>query len=167
MAMWNPINSIFTTASTPSYLSCIVEQTLHSLVYCQRTPSHHTSNVTSVYPILGLHFLAWHQYRTVLIHSIHVSNISQYYLIHSARKLPLCSGSSMHLFIPNSIHSWHCTKFLKHFISITFTFLLSALLHPILRTTPLVLFLLHIEISYHLPAILYCSTHFSAPSGGS
>ena len=43
----------------------------------------------------------------VLIYFLHLSKPSQYSLIWSTRQLPFYSNSSTHLFIPNSIHSWH------------------------------------------------------------
>ena len=74
--------------------------------------------------------------------------------------LLLCTSS----FLTLSIHDTP-TKLLKHFISRVFTLILSALLSPCfcsVQLTPLVQLLLHIDTSWLLSPILYCSGHFSA-----
>ena len=86
----------------------IVVQPSPSFLCCPMLSSHPPSILTLVYLVPALHF--HHEHRsghTVLIPPHHVSKPCQYSLIHSALKLPFYSSSSMHLFILNSIHSWH------------------------------------------------------------
>ena len=97
------------------------------------------SKITSVYPVPALHFFLFsHQHpssHTVLTNSRHVSKPSQYCLIHYALNFFFYCSSSTHLFIPNSIRVT-ATKLLKHFSSITFTVLLSALLYFLYASAP-------------------------------
>ena len=51
---------------------------------------------------------------TVLNHSLHVSKPSEYSLIHSTHPTLILFCSSTHLFIHNSIHSWHSTPTTLH-----------------------------------------------------
>ena len=92
-----------------------------------------------------------HSSRMVLIHSFYMPKPSQYSLIRSTLQLPFYSSS---------------TKLLKHFISRTFTFLLSAL--PIPHASALYNAVGAIIPSYRhclaLSPVLYCSAHFSALS---
>ena len=153
--------------STLSDLLRIDAQPRPSFLGCRRPLSHHPSSLTSVSFVPALHFRNQHPSgHTILIHSFHMPKLSQCSLIallaNSLSILALLRTSSL------SIHDT-LTKFLKHFISRTFTFLFSVLLiphdmgSPLLCTTSLVQLLLHIDTSWPLSPVLYCSAHFSAP----
>ena len=130
---WPHETQSFTYASsvvTPSYLLCIVMLLPPSFLCCPRSPSHHPSNLTlvcaSVVYLYSTDFCHQHSSsHMVLIHSFHVSKPSQYSLIHSTCQLLsipvlLCTSSLLTLSIGDT-----STKLLKHFMSRTFTFLLS------------------------------------------
>ena len=116
--------------STLSDLSRMVAQPQPSFLCCPRPPSPHSSSLTSVYPYPPSTFIH-HKHPssdTVLIHSLQMPTQSQYSLTRSSRQLPFYTSYLQHLLIPNTIHCDAPTKLLKHFISRTFAFLLSALL---------------------------------------
>ena len=113
---------------------CALSRSLHRhSSVAQRPPSYHPSSLTSVYLVPVLHSYFHHQYlsgHTVLIHSFHMPKPSQYHLICSlANFLSIPALLRTSSFLPLSIYDTK-TKLLKHFISRTFTFLLSALLIP-------------------------------------
>ena len=120
-------------------------QTILLLIFCtlslslHRHPSAahrhlHTidiSNLTSNYPAPALHLLAHStRFDTYGTHSFSPGVLirSQYSLVQSARQFPLHSSSSKHLFIPNSIHSWHSHQISK-------TIYLKNILFPSLNTS--------------------------------
>ena len=126
---------------------------------CTWPPSHHPSNLTSVYTIPALH--SGHQHpssHTVLIHSIHVSKPSQCALIHSTHQLTFYSSASKQLFILNSFHSWHHYETSQTLHCQNITFLLSALFMP--HVSALYNAIINYTFS-HLSQISYCSSHFS------
>ena len=117
--------------STLSDLSRIVAHPPPSFLCFLRPPSHHPLSLTSVSLARVSHWLRaltpfW-QYGTHLFfpHAQTISALSD--LLYS---LTPYSSYPTHLFISNSIHRDTPTKLLKHFISRTFTFPLSALLIP-------------------------------------
>ena len=98
--------------STLSYLSRIAAQPPSSFLCCPRPSSHHPSCLTSVYLIYALHLLPpstpfW-PYGThpFFPHAQTISILSG--PLYSL--LPFYSSSPTHLFIPNSIHSWHSNQ---------------------------------------------------------
>ena len=108
---------------------------LHCLpsLCCPRSPSHCPSTLprSITYPPFTYVCYQHPSSRTLLIHSLHVSKPSRYSLIHFTRKLHSYSSSFAIFTSPITIFIRDTpTKFLKHFISKTFTFLLSALLMP-------------------------------------
>ena len=103
---------------------------------CPRRSSRHLFNQTSVYPVLALHSTC----------------------IRLLYQLSICTSSFLTLFIRNTPNKLledftqeHSLAFSQHF----------SCPMPLLRTTPLVQLLLHIDTSSHLSPILYCSAHFS------
>ena len=105
----------------------------HALLRClhchPRPPSRHSSNITTVYtvPALHLHLLSHPSCNTMFFRYYPFAPCAQtiqYSLICPTVQLPFYTSSPTHLLIPNSTS----TKLLKHFISRTFAFLLSALL---------------------------------------
>ena len=115
------------TAPTSLLLPCTTSTTLHQ-PHNTTITSLHSSGLHTALHCISEESNGWEQ--NALIHSLHVSKPSQYSLIHSTRQVPSYSGSSTHLFIPNSTNSWysHQTSWTLHVR--TFTFLLSALLMP-------------------------------------
>ena len=108
--------------STPSYLSRIVAQAQPSSLCCPRSPSHHPFNLTSIFLVPALHLLP----PSTPIHSLHMSKPCKYSVIHSTRQLSFYSSSSNFQLYPFVTDT--PTKLLSHFVSRTFTLLLSALL---------------------------------------
>ena len=90
---------------------------------------------------------------TVLFLSLHIPKPFQYSLIRSTSQLAFYTSSPMHLFIPNSIHSWHSnqTSQTLHLKNIHFLSLTLLIPHALLRTMPLVQLLLHIDTFSNLP----------------
>ena len=137
------LQCILSFALPPSSLCCpMYLHTIH--------PTHPTSHHQSSH--------------TVLIHSIQVSKPSQHSLIHSIHQLPFDSSFSTHPSIPTSLQLRHYTKYIKHFISRTFTYLLSAFLIP--HATASNNKMRTITPSYRhffsFTPIIYCLVHYSA-----
>ena len=92
MATLNSFSDIYAPGlSTLSDLLCIVAQPPSSFPCCPRPPSHHPSNLTSVYLVLPPTYFR-HQHSSgnkVLVHSFHMPRPSQYSLIRSTRSCHL------------------------------------------------------------------------------
>ena len=65
---------------------------------------------------------------TALVHSLNISKPSQHSLIHFSHQFPCFSSSSIHLFMPNTIHSCFYYKTPQTLYLNNFHFLLSILL---------------------------------------
>ena len=100
----------------------------------------------------------------VLIHLFHMHNPSQYSLICSTRYLPFYSSSPMHLFILNSIHSWHSNQTSQTLHRKNIKYLLSALLIPYASTPYNAVGTITPSYRHFLPLspLLYCSAYCSA-----
>ena len=124
--------------------------------------SQHPFDLTSVNPVTALHFLP--PSRIIWPFGIHPFSP----LVQTMSVLPdaLYSPTSFlrtSPFLTLPIRDTH-SKLLKHFISRTFTFLLSTLLIPhasaYYNVVNLLRLLLHIDTSLHLSLIIYCSARF-------
>ena len=93
-----------------------------SHLYCQRSPSHHPSNLPSIYPVLALHMFRPSTSIRYSRSSIHprVRTVSILADLLYSRELPFFFSSPTHIFILNSIHRDTTTEIIKHFISSTF-----------------------------------------------
>ena len=154
--------------STLSDLSCIVAQPTPSFLYCPRPPL----ITPSIQPILGLprnrpplssaiNTLLAIRYSSILSTCPNHLNTLWSVLLANSLSIKALLRTSPFLTPSNRY-----TKLLKHIISRTYFFLSHHFSYtmPLLRTTPLVLLLLHIDTCWTLSPILYCSVHFSARS---
>ena len=145
MAAWNSFSYIYVPGiSTLSSLLCIVAQPPLSFLCCPRRPSHHPSRLTLVYLVPAFHLLPpWIPFwpfstQPFFLHAQTISILWSTLLTNSLSIPALLPTSS---FLTLSICDTS-TKFLKHFISRTFSFLLSTLL-ILLPTFTLNFFLSH------------------------
>ena len=136
-------------------------------------PAHDPYSLTSVYLVPEFHLYFLHQHlsgHTVLIYCLHMPKPYQYSLIRSIYILtnflcPLYCCSSMHFFIPNSIHSWHSnqTSEALHLKNIHLHSVSSSHTPCLCYTQCLKELYFHIDTSWPLSPILYYSTLFSTP----
>ena len=96
-------------------LHCHATSTVIPLL--QRPPSHHPSNLTSVYPVPSPTYFR-HKHpssHTELIHSLHVSKPSQYSLLHSTRQFPFycCSSTYAPLLLMAPYKLFCCNNLFK------------------------------------------------------